>query len=138
MTDNLNQDMNADQLVQLARDTFRGVMDPHGYKWQEGDSVDADGKRFCWGQFVNGERKLRFAFGDDLVLVKYHADRDVLEHEAFYTAMTGKRPHFSRKHLGEAPHEELANARADLEEAGTAFLEGNISAFREACRRASA
>jgi hypothetical protein len=112
----------------MARQTFRELMDHCGYKWQDGDEVDANGEHFAWGQFVNGDRKVRFAFGQQLVLLKYHSERAVLDHEQFVQGMGGT-VRFERTRFFDEPAKQLEAALSDLREVGESFLEGNVADF---------
>ncbi len=99
-------------------------MDSYGFKWQEGNDIDSKGEKFAWGQFINGERRIRFACGINFFLLRYHIKKHDLSHTHFMELCNHKSPDFSD--FSGNLHEDLKCILQDLSTRGTSFLNGSV------------
>ena len=120
--------MNASEIITFCRDSFRPMMDRYGFNWQEGDEVDLKGNSYAWGQYVNGDRKLRFAFGPQICLVRIHLKELDISIGQYFKALSYTTQFFDQFEADE--QKAIVMLKGEFESLGREFLEGSVAEIK--------
>lgn len=113
------------------------LMQQHHFEQSVTGGVGSGGA-YATAEFTRGNRKLELHFRQSLGIVTYHLGDASLSHEDYMWVVTGERWSTAYPGFSNDPLDGFRHLRADLEQFGGEFLDGQDNAFLARVEQAAA
>ncbi|MFI5094410.1 MAG: hypothetical protein ACHQIK_13300 [Candidatus Acidiferrales bacterium] len=111
----------------------RAILDPlmneYGFFFVDGPSGRSSGGPYASGRYVNTDRELEIHYRFSLGLVTYHFGEICIDHESYMRVVLGSKGGNKYPGYSDDPLEAFRDLAYDIENFGTAFLEGDLKRF---------
>ena len=111
----------------------RAILDPvlqrHGFVFEGATVGQGSGGRYACGTYVNGNRRLEFAYRYSLGLVTYRFGQTSVDHESYMRGLLGTKGGNKYPGFSDEPMDGFKGLAYDFENFATAFSSGNCEEF---------